>query len=81
MFTRLGKILQVHSKALLRQGPAQNHGRQDLPRDGLEEIRAAARAVPHVVPHQVRDHRGVPGVVLGDVGLHLSWDVAAVASM
>lgn len=48
-----------------------DHGPDDLPGDGLEQVRPAACAVPDVVPHEVRDDDRVAGVVLRDVGLDL----------
>ena len=44
---------------------------------GLEEIRAHAGDVAHVVAHVVRDDPGIPGVVLRDPGLDLAHEVRA----
>src|SRR5207249_12265964 len=42
-----------------------------------EQIRAAPGAIPHVVPHEVRDHRRVAGIVLRDPRLDLAHQVGA----
>mmetsp|Transcript_25532 Transcript_25532/g.55490 ORF Transcript_25532/g.55490 Transcript_25532/m.55490 type:complete len:581 (-) Transcript_25532:808-2550(-) len=68
---------RVVEAGLLDEAAAEDHGGDDLRRDGLEEVRAARRAVAHVVAHQVRDHRRVAGVVLGDPRLHLPDQVRA----
>ena len=49
----------------------------DLGRDGLEEVSPAPRAVADIVAHQVGDHRGVAGVVLGNTHLHLAHQVGS----
>ena len=43
----------------------------------FEQVGTAARAVAHVVAHQVGDHGGVARVVFGDAGLDLTHQVGA----
>jgi hypothetical protein len=56
---------------------AEQHGRDDRDRIGLEEIRRHARAVAHVVADVVRDDRGVARIVFGDARFHLADEVRA----
>ena len=56
---------------LVGECPAQDHRTNDFGGDGLKEVSPAARAVAYVVPHEVGNHGGVPGIVLGDLCLHL----------
>ena len=66
------------ARVLAREGqhPEQHHGDR---RDGvgLEQVGCHAGAVADVVADVVRDHRGVPRVVLGDAGLDLAHQVGA----
>mmetsp|Transcript_5913 Transcript_5913/g.10243 ORF Transcript_5913/g.10243 Transcript_5913/m.10243 type:complete len:501 (-) Transcript_5913:103-1605(-) len=56
---------------------AQSAGGDDGAHVGLEQVRAHAGHVTHVVTHVVRDGRRVAGVVLRDARLHLANKVSA----
>ena len=53
----------------------QDHRADVLRRGRLEEVGTAARAVADVVADQIRDHRRVPRIVLGNPGFDLSDQV------
>ena len=53
----------------------QDDGADILGRGGFEQVRAAARAVAHVVAHQIRDHGGIAMVVLRNPRFHLAHQV------
>ncbi len=60
-----------------KERDAQDHRADVLGRRGLEQVGPAAGAVADVVAHEVRDHRGIARVVLGDAGLDLADQVGA----
>ena len=65
-------------KAVIGEGGhAQRRGRDDGANIGLVQVGAHTGHVAHVVAHVVGDGGGVPGVVLGDTGLHLAHQVGA----
>ena len=55
-------------------------GGQDRAAVGLIQVGAHTGYVTHIVTHVVRDGGGITGVVLGDTGLHLSYQVCAHVS-
>ena len=56
---------------------AQDHGADVLSGGGLEDVRAAAGAIAHVVADQVGDDGGVAWIVLGNAGLDFADQVGA----
>ena len=71
---------EQHQRAGLRAGEedrAQQHGRDEGDRIGLEQVGRHAGAVADIVADIVRDHGGVAGIVLGNAGLDLADQVGA----
>ena len=59
------------------EGRAQDHGADVLRRGGLEDVRATAGAIAHVVADQIGDDGGVAGIVFGDAGFDLADEIGA----
>ncbi len=70
---------EAHPGAFRRRGESrpEDHRADVLGRRGLEQVRAAAGAVADVVSDEVRDHRRVARIILGDPRLDLSNQVGA----
>ncbi len=56
---------------------AEDHGADSFGGGGLEDVRATAGAVAHVIADQVGDDGGVAGVVFGDAGFDFADEVGA----
>ena len=74
---RRGKRMPPMPKTGIEGDARGSWPRRSRPPCDLEEVGPAARAVAHVVAHEVGDHGGVPGIVLGDARFHLAHEVGA----
>ena len=57
------------------RGSRQGNGRNDRTDVGLKQVGAHSGHVANVIPHIVRNHSGVPGIVFRDTGLNLTHQV------
>ena len=66
-----------HRASCPSEQAAEQHGRDQRDRVGLEQVGRHAGAVADVVADVVRDHRGIARIVLGDARLDLADEIGA----